>query len=424
MYSNKVQQSIQINDSSRYRYHALSISSVWDLDVLRRACALVVGAGALGNEVAKNLTMMGIGLVVVVDRDTVEVANLSRSVFFRESDHGSSKTKVLVERLEELNPDVDILPLTGDIDRVVGLGLIRRMDMIFSCLDNRLARRTLNRMCQKMAKPWVDGAMENLIGDITAYLPDEGPCYECCLTPIEEELIAKAVSCQRIALKNLTLGKVPTTSTMGSIIAAIQVQEAIKILHGDLKSCLRGKRLVLNCAINDFYTVRTDRKENCNGHYRYGEVTEVPQWKAADTSPREILKHFKAKTGQEAHLRLGREIITGIRCWKCSTEELLQEPLHLLTMAKATCPQCGDLRNPQTTHVIRGTELYAEWPLSQLGVPPLDILEVRSHDKIMWFELTGDASMLPSKAGNFHTDLASSTMAQPDAGSEDVWEAK
>ena len=122
---------IKINDLTRDRYHALSISSVWDINRVRNAKALIIGAGALGNEVAKNLAMMGVRLIVILDRDTVEVANLTRSVFFRESDHGRPKTDVLSERLTELNPDIEVLPLNGDIDAVLGLGLIRRMDMIF-----------------------------------------------------------------------------------------------------------------------------------------------------------------------------------------------------------------------------------------------------------------------------------------------------
>src|ERR1700754_597551 len=107
------------------------MSSVWSLDLLRDSSALIIGAGALGNEVAKNLAMMGIRLMVIADRDRVEVANLTRSVFFRESDHGRLKSEVLHERLIELNPDVSVLPINGDLQETIGLGLVRRVGMIF-----------------------------------------------------------------------------------------------------------------------------------------------------------------------------------------------------------------------------------------------------------------------------------------------------
>ncbi len=72
---------LQIKDPAMDRYHSLALSSAWELAKIRQASALVVGAGALGNEVCKNLAMMGVALIVVLDRDTVEVANLSRSAF-------------------------------------------------------------------------------------------------------------------------------------------------------------------------------------------------------------------------------------------------------------------------------------------------------------------------------------------------------
>src|SRR5215475_8684071 len=107
---------LKITDHTKDRYHALALSSVWELARIRSTRALVIGAGALGNEVTKNLAMMGVQLIGVLDRDIVEMANLSRSVFFRERDHGRPKTEVLRARLKGLNPDVEVMTLTGDLD--------------------------------------------------------------------------------------------------------------------------------------------------------------------------------------------------------------------------------------------------------------------------------------------------------------------
>jgi molybdopterin/thiamine biosynthesis adenylyltransferase len=389
----------RIKNSTRDRYHALSISPIWNLDLVRKASALVIGAGALGNEVAKNLAMMGVQFIAVVDRDTVEVANLTRSVFFREDDHGRLKAQVLAERIQELNPGVSVLPLSDDLERVIGLGLVRRMDMIFSCLDNRLARRTVNRMCQKIGKPWVDGSMENLLGDVTVYFPDDGPCYECTLTRNDKEIIAQAMSCRGIALQDLALGKVPTTSTMGSIISAIQVQEALKVLHNNSPNSSEGYKLVINCGTNDFYTVRGERKEECEGHFRFGEISEVREWTRDSVSPSEILSRFEAETGRKGHLRLGRDVVIGLRCTGCGTEEELSEPLHLLRVDKARCPVCGEIRDTKTTNSIQGTEHYASWPLARLGVPPGEVLEVRSRGGSAWYEIGGDLDALFGSIG-------------------------
>lgn len=384
----------RIVDPTRDRYQSLAISSLWQMDIVRQASALIVGAGALGNEVAKNLVMMGVRLLVVIDRDKVEVANLTRSIFFREQDHGRSKATVLAERLKEVNPDVQVLALDGDIEQTIGLGLARRMDMIFSCLDNRLARRSLNRICEKLARPWVDGSMENLLGDVTVFRPGETACYECTLTSADREIIAEAVSCKGVALRNLSQGKVPTVSTMGSIISALQVQEAMKLLHHDSSGSL-GNRLVVNCANNDIYQTRIDRKEECQGHFRLGEITNVPEWRRTEISPRTIIERFERDTGESGHLRLGKEIVLSLQCPKCGDLQALGEPLHLLTLDKLVCPQCGNERTPKTTNRIEGTESYAGLSLEQLGVPKLEILEVRGAGTIKWYEITGDRADLP-----------------------------
>src|SRR5262249_33613956 len=195
-----------IGDRSRDRYASLAASGAWRLEQLRAARALVVGAGALGNEVCKNLAMMGVRLITVIDGDTVEVSNLTRSVFFREPDHGKPKATVLAERIRELNPDVAVWPVVGLVPAALGLGVVRRADMVFSCLDNRQARVAVNRMCHKVGRPWVDGAMEDLDGEVAGYTPGSGPCYECGLTKIDWQILGAATYCKHVALRAAYLG--------------------------------------------------------------------------------------------------------------------------------------------------------------------------------------------------------------------------
>jgi len=236
--------------------------------------------------------------------------------------------------------------------------------------------------------------MENLLGDVTVYNPDEGPCYECGLTMNDKQIIAKATSCQHIALQNLALGRIPTLSTMGSIIAALQVQEALKLLHGKTRGSHSGKRLVVNCEINDFYLTTTDRKEDCEGHFRYGEITEMPEWRVDHTSSRQVLDHFGQANKSKGHLRLGREIVIGLRCHSCGTTEDLGQPLQLLSSTMLQCPACLKEREPITTNVIIGDEPFSEWPLARLGIPKLDIMEVRGAEDCVWYEMTGDLTTL------------------------------
>jgi adenylyltransferase/sulfurtransferase len=383
---------LRITDHTRDRYHALEISSVWELAKIRKARTLVVGAGALGNEVCKNLAMMGVDRIVVLDRDVVEMANLSRSIFFRERDHGRHKTDVMAERLKDVNPDVKVLPLAGDLDSVLGLGLIRRMDVVFSCLDSRLARCSLSRKCEKIGKAWVDGAMEDLLGEVAVYLPGQGPCYECGLSQMQKAWLADAVSCRGIALRNLSIGKVPTTSTMGSIVAALQVQEGVKIIHGDWKNCRAGSRLVINCNLNDFYVTSSERNDDCEGHDQFEAITEAPDFAVDSTTALDLLERFKQDTGEQGFVDLGREVVVEFRCETCNLVDAPGEPLSAIDNEVQRCPTCGTARLMTTTHVAKGDEEYSSWPLSRLGVPRLDILEVRGANSVRWYEMTGDAA--------------------------------
>src|SRR3954462_13423177 len=102
-----------IDDSDRYG--RLRLIPWWRQERLAEARVLVVGAGALGNEVLKNLSLLGVGTVVVIDLDAVEPSNLSRSVLFRLEDGGRSKAEVAATRAGEINPEVTFRPIRGDV---------------------------------------------------------------------------------------------------------------------------------------------------------------------------------------------------------------------------------------------------------------------------------------------------------------------
>ena len=126
--------------------------------------ALVVGAGALGNEVVKNLALMGVERLWIADRDRVEASNLTRSILFCtpdigiEIERGTPKAVLAARRVGEINPDVDVVPHVGEIADL-GYGILRRADVIFSCLDNEMARLELSWACARLGRPLVDGGL-------------------------------------------------------------------------------------------------------------------------------------------------------------------------------------------------------------------------------------------------------------------------
>jgi DNA-binding transcriptional regulator YhcF (GntR family) len=173
---------IHIPNLSKDRLGTFEFISWWDREKVQNAKVMVIGAGALGNEVIKNLALMGIGHIFIVDFDKIEAANLSRSVLFREADNNRSKAEIAAARAKSINPDVHVQYLNGDVTTKLGLGIFRRMDVVIGCLDNREARLAVNRFCYWMNKPWVDGAIQELLGLVRVFVPGQGACYECTLT--------------------------------------------------------------------------------------------------------------------------------------------------------------------------------------------------------------------------------------------------
>ncbi len=153
-----------VPDTEHDRYATFGFLGWWDQRLLAEATVLVAGAGALGNEVLKNLALSGVGRLLVVDFDTIEAANLSRSVLFSDGDRGQNKAEVAARAVRRINPDVAVRAIAGDLTRVLGGGVFRHVNAVVGCLDNREARLFLNRACLKVGKPWVDGAIHEMLG--------------------------------------------------------------------------------------------------------------------------------------------------------------------------------------------------------------------------------------------------------------------
>jgi adenylyltransferase/sulfurtransferase len=361
--------------------------SWWDRKSVESAKVLVVGAGALGNEVAKNLALMGVGHIFIIDFDTIEAANLSRSPLFRESDSDRRKAEVVAARTKELNPNIRVQYLHGDVTTQLGLGVIRRMDVIIGCLDNREARLAVNRFAYWMNKPWVDGAIQELLGLVRVFFPGEGACFECSLTEQARRDLAIRYSCPLLARQNILLGKVPTTPTIASIIGAMQSQEALKIIHG--MPVEPGKVIHFNGMVNEMHTSAYRPREDCESHWIYGEVTELPA-RTGTTTLSDLLRIANIDLGPDAVIELDQELILALECPTCKTIEKILQPISEVSFEAAHCPNCSTLRETQMSHVITGDEHFLNRTLASVVVPPLHILRAYNAQEYRFYELTGD----------------------------------
>ena len=275
------------------RFSRFRLIRWWDQEKLARAKVLVVGAGALGNEILKNLALLGVGNVLVVDLDTVENSNLSRSVLYRASDNGTPKAVAAARAARDIYPDLRTHALVANAVYDLGMGAYRWADVVMGGLDNREARLAINRACYKVGTPWIDGAIEQIQGTARVFAPNadrrsadrrsagtgtgdtgnrrsDGPCYECTMSETDWRLLAMRRSCNLLTRAEMAGGKTPTTPTISSIVAGVQCQEAVKLLHG--LPTIAGKGWVFDGFGTDAYQVEFQRKDDCLSHDPLDEV--------------------------------------------------------------------------------------------------------------------------------------------------------
>ncbi len=375
-----------ISIKSSDRYSTLRQIEGWNQKVIRGANVLVVGAGALGNEVMKNLALLGVGHIVVVDFDVVEASNLSRSILFRPDDNGRSKSVLAAQMIKEINEDISVNAISGDIRWDVGLGIIRRMDVVIGGLDNRAARVALNQHCWATNVPWVDGALSEAAGLVRVFTPPDGACYECGLSAIDYEEMNFRYSCQGIAFSNIISGKIPTTPITASITGAMQVQEAIKILHH--QPILAGHELIYDVNSRTYQIVSLQRRSDCPAHFQFGEVVEFPEFSVENTTAGELLSRVQTDLGKDAWVDLDREMIIGISCPHGREKVFL--PSHKAQSEQIYCQVCANERVLDLTHKIENNSPYLDNQLIQWGVPPGHILQARNNQRSIYYELTGD----------------------------------
>jgi molybdopterin-synthase adenylyltransferase len=211
-----------------------------DLDRITETRCLVVGAGALGNEVVKNLILSGFRHIELVDMDHVVRSNLNRCVFFREDDaeQGRMKSEIVAARASELDPASVIVPSisrveTYDVDR------FRYFDLVLGCLDNISARLHVNSHAYLAGVPYVDGGTHGFRGKVQVVIPPETPCLQCAMNRTHYRVMEKRFSCTGADVSYFE-PKTPAEITTTSVIAAIQVREALKLASGKSANCIRN----------------------------------------------------------------------------------------------------------------------------------------------------------------------------------------
>jgi len=390
--------------------------SWWRQDVLRSARIMVVGAGALGNETLKNLALLGARWMLVVDQDDISPSNLSRTVLFHPSDIGHRKAHVAAARAQALCREAGSTVRAIDADLVweVGLGVFRRVDIVLGCVDNDEARLAINRAARAVGIPWVNAGIYELTGSVTTFSGDAGACFECAVTPDQvADAQSRYDSCEQVRRRYLVEERLPTIQVTSALTSALQVQEALKVLHGEPVNF--GVRYVYNGHTHGFHAIQLPYDPHCLAHGRLETIVELPI--GVDASLKQTLEVLEEQFGRDVTVYLGRRYIRRIACRRCGRTLWVHRPAHLLYDDELICTNCPStsvsaISSPQfltstvnsyieiVTQFTRNT--FGEAPMTseeerltlrQLGVPPLHILTVEDSRGERWScELTGDVA--------------------------------
>ena len=369
------------------RFARLEAIAWWDQSLLQNARVLVIGAGALGNEVIKNLALLGAGHVVVADMDCVELSNLSRSVLFRETDEGKPKADCAALAARQIFPQIDITAIHGNVLADLGLGYFRWASVVIGALDNREARVFVNAACARVGRPWIDGGIEVLHGIVRGFAPPATACYECTMSRVDWDLLNKRRSCSLLARRALAHGGTPTTPTTASVIGALQVQELVKILHA--KDALLGRGWVFDGAAHSSFTVAYPVSPDCPWHEPPPPIEPAAAFTSA-TPLQAIWDEAARRLGGVDALDLSRELVLELICPSCRQRETVLQPVDKITEERALCRRCGAESVPEFFHSLAaGSELLRKTP-GEIGLPAWDVLWARRGPRAIGFELAGD----------------------------------
>jgi len=219
---------------------------------LNESRAVVVGLGALGSSIANNLVRAGVGTVVLVDRDLVELHNLQRQILYSEDDVGRPKAVAAGEILQRINTSVSIGVRPVDFNPTNAMQLLDGADIVLDGTDNLQTRFLINDVCVKQGIPWVYAGAVGTGGMVMPVLPGKGPCFRCLVPSMPGPGVLQ--TCDIAGVLN----------TIPSLIASLECTLAYRILTGQEEVENGTATLVtVDAWRQTFDRIEVGRRESC-----------------------------------------------------------------------------------------------------------------------------------------------------------------
>ena len=250
-YSFEIPRVLTPEQRSRYSRH-LIIPEVGEKgqQKLLDSKVLMLGAGGLGSPAALYLAAAGVGTLGIIDDDLVDRSNLQRQVIHSDDRVGVPKVDSAETAIRSINPDVKVNKYSTRLSSENVLDIFKGYDVVLDGGDNFPTRYLINDACVHLGIPNVHGSVYRFEGQVTAFVPHDGPCYRC-LYP-EPPPAEFAPSCQEAGV----LGVLP------GIIGLMQANEVIKLLLG-IGDPLKGRLLAFDGLRTEFRELKLRRDPKC-----------------------------------------------------------------------------------------------------------------------------------------------------------------
>ncbi len=322
------------------RYHRHSLIDWFSQDDVKASSFAIIGCGAVGNEVAKNLALLGVGKIDLFDFDTIEIHNLTRSVLFRESDIGLSKADVAGIRVKELEPEIEVNSYHGDFWDLLTFKQAKSYDCIVCCVDNFEARIRLNQICLITKTNLINTGIDSKFSQIEIFPFKSGEhiaCYECNLPDSVYERMQKRYSCGWLKKISFIEKKIPTTIITSSLTAALAVSNALNLLNNPSEST--AKRILIDSFTGHSTVSTIEQSALCPGCASFHEPISVISGKA------EIESVFDKQLNDDICLTTSEPILVSFQCIKCNPSEEKPEVVFQLAShfdsSLTICKTCG-----------------------------------------------------------------------------------
>jgi molybdopterin/thiamine biosynthesis adenylyltransferase len=341
------------------RYSRHGLIDWFSQERVQSARFIVIGAGAIGNEVIKNLALLGAGRIDIHDFDHIERHNLTRSVLFREDDVGRTKAEVAAERARALDPAVDARAVPGDFWTTLGFDALRAADAVIGCVDNFEARIRLSRLCRLAGVNLIDAAVDTRYACVELYpfaLDGDAACYECTLPPGVYARMAQRFSCAGLRRRGMVERTIPTTILTSSLAGALAVSAAMRLLHGTQAG---PSRRIMADTVGGQTTAPLARNPCCPG---CGDLFGTIRIVAADP----VVAPPRWAIDPTVALRFSDPMISRARCSACGHDLDAGGPRRL-RLARAhderlsVCPACGGAMAVELRDQFGLDELAAEF---------------------------------------------------------------